>query len=558
MNLAFDLKRVIKGDVSTAHDDLELASHDASIFEVVPEVVVAPQSVDDLEKIVKYVSEQKQENPKLSLTARSAGTDMSGGPLSESIVLNFLKYFAGIKNIDEAKQEATVLPGTYYRDFEKATLEKGLLMPSYPASKGLCTVGGIVANNSGGEKSLTYGKTEDYVKELKVVFADGKEYTTRALNKSELDAKMAQDNFEGKVYRELFELVSKNKDLLAKAKPKVHKNSAGYYLWNVWDGKTFDINKLITGSQGTLGLVTEITFKLVRPKKHSTLLVLFLHDLKALAQVVENVLKHKPESFESYDDHTMKLAVRFMPDMIKTLGAKNLLSLGWKFWPELKMILTGGVPKLILVAEFTGDSEEEIYKKALEAEKDLEAHSLQTHIQKKDDHITRSDAEEDKYWTIRRESFALLRKHVHGKHTAPFIDDIIVRPEKLNEFLPALSAVTKEFDITYTIAGHIGDGNFHIIPLMDFNRPDFKQIISGLSKKVYELVIQYEGSITGEHNDGLIRTPYLEQMYGREVVELFKQTKQIFDPQNIFNPGKKTDVTIAYGFEHIRHWPKGA
>ncbi|HEY4518249.1 MAG TPA: FAD-binding oxidoreductase, partial [Candidatus Paceibacterota bacterium] len=253
MNLAFDLKRVVKGDVSTALADLELASHDASIFEVVPEVVVAPKSVEDVEKIVKYVSEQKQENPKLSLTARSAGTDMSGGPLSESIILDFLKYFVGVKNIDETKQEATVLPGTYYRDFEKATLEKGLLMPSYPASKGLCTVGGIVANNSGGEKSLTYGKTEDYVKELKVVFADGKEHTTRALNKSELDAKMGQNDFEGKVYRELFELVSKNKDLLAKAKPKVHKNSAGYYLWNVWDGKTFDINKLITGSQGTLG-----------------------------------------------------------------------------------------------------------------------------------------------------------------------------------------------------------------------------------------------------------------------------------------------------------------
>ncbi|HEY4518642.1 MAG TPA: FAD-binding oxidoreductase [Candidatus Paceibacterota bacterium] len=562
MNLAFDLKRVVKGDVSTAVADLELASHDASIFEVVPEVVVAPKSVEDIEKLVKYVNGQKADpstgSGRLSLTARSAGTDMSGGPLSESIILDFLKYFVGIRNIDEAKQEATVLPGTYYRDFEKATLEKGLLMPSYPASKGLCTVGGIVANNSGGEKSLTYGKTEEYVKELKVVLADGKEYTTRALNKPELEAKMGQNDFEGKIYRDLWKLIETNRDLLKRAKPKVHKNSAGYYLWNVWDGKTFDINKLITGSQGTLGLVTEITFKLVRPKTHSTLLVLFLHDLKALAQVVENVLKHKPESFESYDDHTMKLAVRFMPDMLKTLGAKNLFSLGWKFWPELKMILTGGVPKLILVAEFTGDSEEEIYQKAKDAEKDLEAHQLRTHIQKKDDHITRSDAEEDKYWTIRRESFALLRKHVHGKHTAPFIDDIIVRPEKLNEFLPALNAVTKEFDITYTIAGHIGDGNFHIIPLMDFNRPDFKQIISGLSKKVYELVIKNEGSITGEHNDGLIRTPYLEQMYGREVVELFQKTKAIFDPQNIFNPGKKTDATLAYGFEHIRHWPKGA
>jgi FAD/FMN-containing dehydrogenase len=148
-------------------------------------------------------------------------------------------------------------------------------------------------------------------------------------------------------------------------------------------------------------------------------------------------------------------------------------------------------------------------------------------------------AESEKYWVIRRESFNLLRKHVHGKHTAPFIDDIVVRPEYMPEFLPQLYAVMNQYDITYTIAGHIGDGNMHIIPLMDFTRPDFETIIHDLSEKVYDLVLRYKGSISGEHNDGLVRTPFLSQMYGPDIITLFEQTKDIFDPHHIFNPGKK-------------------
>jgi len=549
MTLAEQIRHIVKGDVTDAYEALAAYSTDASIFQVHPELVVAPHSSEDIKNLVKFVSSHggSTGSPRLSLTARAAGTDMSGGPLTESIVLDFLKYFQGIKRIDEDNREITVLPGTYYRDFEKATLEKGLILPCYTASKELCTVGGMVANNSGGEKTLTYGKTIDYVKKLKVVFSDGHEYETRPLSRSELDLKMSQDNFEGKLYSNLFNLIEKNKQLIARAKPRVHKNSAGYYLWDVWDGKTFDINKLLVGSQGTLGLVTEITFGLVKPKEHAALLVIFIDHLDELPGVVSRVLTHKPESFESYDDHTMKLAVRFMPDMIKQLGAKNLFSLALKFWPEVKMILIGGVPKFILVAEFTGDSEYEVYDKAYKAEADLKEFDLGTHIAK-------NDAEENKYWTIRRESFNLLRKHVRGLHTAPFIDDVVVLPEKLGEFLPMLTAIIKEYKITFTIAGHIGDGNFHIIPLMDFGRPDFKQIISELSQKVYDLVAKFNGSITGEHNDGLIRTPYLNKMYSREVLDLFAQTKRIFDPQNIFNPGKKVDGDLGYSLSHIRHW----
>jgi len=200
--------------------------------------------------------------------------------------------------------------------------------------------------------------------------------------------------------------------------------------------------------------------------------------------------------------------------------------------PEFFMMLTNGFPKLIMLAEFAGEKEEIVNNKCAKLVEKIRDFKLKTYIPK-------SETEANKYWDIRRESFALLRKHVKGMRTAPFIDDIIVRPEFLPKFIPELSDILKKYDLMFTLAGHAGDGNFHIIPLMDFKRKDTAKIILELGEEVYDLVIKYHGSITAEHNDGLIRTPYLRKMYGNEVVKIFGKIKEIFDSKNIFNPGKK-------------------
>jgi len=550
MDLTQELKKRIKGEVLDDEKTLTKYSTDASLFRIKPRVVVFPVDVDDIKAIVKFVAENKSEDPSLSLTVRSGGTDMSGGTLTESIVIDVNRHLNHIKEVGDTY--AVVEPGMYYRDFEKETLRKNLIMPSYPASREICTVGGMVANNAGGEKTLTYGKTEDYVDQVKMVLCDGNEYLFKPLDKEGLSQKMKLGTVEGEVYRKLFELVDKNYEAIKSAKPNISKNSAGYFLWNVWDkdNQLFDIPKVIVGSQGTFGVITEITFKLIHPKKHSTLLVIFLKDLKNLGRVVEKVLKHNPESFESYDDHTLKIALRYLPDMIKLLGAKSLVSLGIQFLPEFWMAVTGGVPKLFLEAEFTGDTEEEIYRKAYAAQKDLQEFGLKTRVTKGETQME-ADKEEKKYWTVRRESFNLLRHHAHGRRTAPFIDDIVVRPEKLPEFLPKLDDVMDDYGLIYTIAGHVGNGNFHIIPLMKLNDPKTGEIISELSYKVYDLVIEFGGSITGEHNDGLIRSPFLKQMYGDKIYGFFEETKRIFDPDNIFNPGKKVNSDFSYALAHL-------
>ena len=537
-----EIASLITGDVDTSSETLTKASHDASIFEIVPEAVIYPKNAADIGKLVTYATE----HPGVSLTARSAGTCMSGGPLTSSLVVDFTKYFNQIGEVGEGY--AVTQPGVYYRDFDKATMEKGgQIMPSYTASRELCTVGGMVANNAGGEKTLTYGKTERYVRRLKVVLADGNECEIKPLSMSELEEKKKLSTFEGEVYRGIYDLISTHYDVIMKAKPIVTKNSCGYSLWNVWNKEKdmFDLTQLIVGSQGTLGLVTEIEFALVKPKIHSHLLVVFLTDLKQLGETASRILKFNPESFESYDDQTLKVAFKFLPQLMKQMGG-NLITLGLQFIPEMMAVLEGGIPKLVLMAEFTADTDEEALRMANEARESLK----DLHEKSR---VTKTEQDEHKYWTIRRESFNMLRKHVHGLRTAPFIDDFVVPPQTLQEFLPRLYAILGEYknDLVYTVAGHVGDGNLHIIPLMDFHQDKVQAIIKDLSVKVYTLVHEFNGSITGEHNDGIIRTPFVKMQYGEEVYGLLEQTKKIMDPKGIFNPGKKVGGTLEYAFKNI-------
>ena len=538
-----------KGDIDDSTASLDFYSHDASMFELRPELVVSPKDGKDVEALVKLVADNKKTIPNLSLTARSAGTCMSGGAINDSIIVNFLKYFKTIGPI--TADSAQVQPGVLYRDFEPETLKFNSIMPTYPASREMATIGGMVNNNAGGEKSLEYGKTEDFVTELRFVFADGIERTVKSLTKAELDKKMKQDDFEGQVYKQLFDLIEANYDQIKKAKPHVSKNSTGYNLWDVWDRETgiFDLCKLIVGGQGTLGLTTDVKFKLVPHKPHSGLLVLFMKDIDDLGEVITKVLESKPATFESFDDATLWLAIRFMPSFLILLGWKRFIHLLLTLIPDGAQFLKG-VPKLVMMVEFNGETEREVRNKVHALHIELKKHRARYEINGFEE--TPTEAKSEKFWIIRRYSFQLLRSKVKDKHTAPFIDDFVVPPSKLTEFLPQLRMIIKKYKLFATIAGHMGDGNFHVIPLMKLEDPiDRKKILPAM-KEVNNLVLKYGGSLSGEHNDGLVRGPWLEMMYGKDMLKIFQDAKSILDPQGIFNPHKKANADWEYSFSHIR------
>lgn len=541
--------RGFAGDIDNSAKTLDFYSHDASLFEIKPQLVVAPKDSSDVQKLVALVAEQKKSHPELSLTARSAGTDMSGGAINDSVIVDFTKYFTAIESVTPTAGQAQ--PGVYFRDFDAETAKLNVLLPPYPASRDLCTIGGMVNNNSGGEKSLEFGKTEQFVTELKVVFADGIERVVRPLTKPELDAKMAQDDFEGKVYREIFQLVDSHYDEIKAAKPRVSKNSTGYNLWDVWDRdtQTFNLCNLIVGAQGTLGLTTDMTFKLVPRRAHSGLLVLFLRDVKDLGELIPKVLESKPATFECFDDATLLFTIRFMPYFLKMLGLVKFIHLLISLIPDGFQLLRG-IPKLILMIEFNGDTEDEVRGKIKALHRELKQYRARYEINGFEEDPTEGKSE--KFWTMRRHAFNLLRKNVKDKHTAPFIDDLVVNPDHLVEFLPQLREIIKRYKFLATVQGHIGDGNFHVIPLMKLQDMTDRAKLEPAMKEVNELVLKYKGSLSGEHNDGLVRGPWLEQMYGPEILGYFRQAKDIMDPEHIFNPHKKANADWDYSFGHVR------
>lgn len=544
-----ELKQRFQGSVKSDAQTLEAASHDASMFEIMPKAVVAPKDTADVQRLVQIAAKHKASTPGLSLTARSAGTDMSGGAINDSVIVDFKESFTQIEHI--GKRSARVQPGVFFRDFDAEAKKKGVLMPTYPASRDLCTVGGMVANNSGGEKSIEFGKAEDFVNQLEFVFADGSKADIKPLTKAQLDKKMKQHDFEGRVYKQMYKLLDDNYDVIKAAKPHVSKDSTGYHIWNVWDRETgvFDLTHAIVGAQGTLGFVTDIEFRMTDARSDEGLLVIFMKDMRSLGELIADVVKHKPSRFESFDDNTLLLSIKFMPKFYKLLGLRKFIHLLISLIPE-GMLLLRGVPRLILMVSIKGNSPEEVASRV---------HALRQELAQKQKHYGISGFEEapteakgEKFWIMRRYSFQILRSSVKDKHTAPFIDDLVVSPEHLPEFLPKLRKIIKKYKLFATIAGHMGDGNFHIIPLMNIELESERHKILPAMKEVNNLVLKYGGSLSGEHNDGLVRGPWLPQMYSPEVMKLFREVKDIFDPDNIFNPHKKTDAKWDYTMDHLR------
>lgn len=542
-----DLKNIFKGELDTSDEALEFHSHDASIFELRPQLVASPQDSDDIKALVGYVLNNKQNNPDLSLTVRSAGTDMGGGAINESIIVAMTPHMNQIQNL--TAESVQVQPGMLYRDFDVRTKELGSILPSYPASRGLASVGGMVANNSGGELNIRYGKTDQYVTELQVVLGDGNEYTVVPLTKPELDSKMAQGDYEGELYKKTYELLESNYDAIQAARPNVPKDSTGYHLWDVWNRETgvFDLTKLFIGSQGTLGIITDIKFRLVpNPMNHVGTLVAYVHSTERLGDITNKILSHKPFAVEVFDDKTLWLSFKFIFAFLTRMPFWQWVEMCIRLIPN-GLALFRGFPKLILLIEFDGADQAEVNRRIHEARLDLKQFKNITYMEE-----ASTFKKADKFWKMRQESFNLLRSKVKDKHTAPYIDDFVVPIERLEEFLPQLELIIDKYKLMGTIAGHLGDGNFHVIPLMNIELESERAKIEPSMKEVYDLVLQYGGSISGEHNDGMVRGPWLERMYGKEIFSYMDAIKRLYDPQNIFNPRKKTDADWGYTFSRIR------
>ena len=523
------LQENFKGELLEDKKSLNTASVDASIFQVMPELVAVPKDVEDLKTLIRNVNALKDSGNEVSVSARAGGTCMSGGSLNQSVIVDMKPGFSWVEDFDTKNKTVWVGSGTYHRDLEKEAIKHNLLFAPYTSSKDICVIGGMVGNNASGEKSIRYGATVDNVMAIRMVCSDGNEYEFGSLSPQQLREKLSYDGFEGDLYRQLNDLVEQNWETVVGARPKVRKNAAGYGIWRLWnkDKTDFNIAKLVVGSQGTLGFVTSAKLRLIEKLNHRRMIVIPIKELSSLALGVQTVLANSPEGLETYDYHTYDLAKKYLPQ-------------------EAKLASIADGEHMVLMAQFVEQTKDQTDHYAEVCKKALERKGFTVHM------VT-DPHEVDAHWAIRRASFKMLMEHPDPNTSAvPFLEDTIVPIEHYGEFLAAVEAILTDYDMIYTYAGHIGDGSIRLVPLVNMEAEDAADKVFELMRRVADLVFAFGGSMSVDHNDGLIRSSLLARMYGDDVAQLFKQVKAIFDPKNIFNPGKKVGASTAYAKEHMK------
>jgi FAD/FMN-containing dehydrogenase len=532
--LVKNLRTGILGTATDSPDALKYFSTDGSVFQIMPKAVVYPKNAADVVTTVKYLSGVAAGGHPVNLTARGKGTDQAGGALGDGVMMVFPAHMNKLINIH--KDTVTVQPGILYGTLQKILHTHGRFLPPYPSSIEFSTIGGAVANNACGEKTIKYGATRDFVKSLKVVLADGSVIETRRITARELNHKKGQATLEGEIYRAVDNLIVDNAAIIRQAPPHTSKNASGYALWRVKDPDdgSFDLSQLFVGSQGTLGVVTEITLKTMPYNPKTTLAVGYFDSLEKAGQAILKLESLKPSAMEIVDENLLKFLKEHQPESIEGL-------------------IPDEIPKIVVLTEFDDQSQlrqrirsgrtQRIYKKYAVAQR-----------------TTTILAEQEALWKIRHSAAAVIWMTQGKQKALPIIEDGCVPVEKMPEFLEKVYKLLNKHKLQIAVWGHGGDANFHMQPFMDLGKTSDRTKLFKVADEFYNLVLKMGGTICGEHNDGLMRAPYVQKLYGKEMYELFRQTKKIFDPYHFLNTRVKLDVTQEdlkgllrheYSMEHL-------
>ena len=524
----------VSGEVLEAPDILEHFSTDGSVLKLRPGVVIYPQNLSDLRKVTKFCFKLAEKGQIIPLTMRGAGTDQSGASLNDhGIILVTMPHLNKLLALDTTKKNVLVQPGLNYRNLQDTLNTHGLYLPPYPSSIDYCTIGGSVANNASGERSLKFGSTRNFVEKIEFILSNGDTIIAENLTKKQLTSKKNQDDFEGHIYRELDDLLNESHEIIATLEPETTKNSAGYHLESVKNKKgDFNLCPLIVGSQGTLGVIAAITLKAEDYRPTSTLVVSAFENLDAMHQAVQQLIKLSPVAIEIVD--------------------KNLLNRVSKISPNyLKGVIDQPFPAFVLLTEFDDEKPKKQASSAKKAESIC--NSLGSHI------YTATDLEErEKFWKIRHSAALVLGKSAADiagdkKAALPIIEDGCVPLDHFAEFIDQLYQLFAAERLDIAIWGHAGDGNIHIQPKMNLTGNFDRQKVIRLMDHYYKIVLDLGGTISGEHNDGRLRTPYMHQMYDEDELAIFQKIKDIFDPYHFLNPGVKFNTTKRDILYYLRH-----
>jgi FAD/FMN-containing dehydrogenase len=540
--VAHYLQEHLMGEVMTSPDARRFFATDGSVLSITPALVVYPRNENDVRKTARFTWQLAERGRVIPITARGAGTDLSGAALGSGIMLAFTAHMHRILELDNKSGVVTVEPGINYAKLQQTLNTHDRFLPPYPASMEYSTIGGAVGNNSSGEKTVKYGDTRDYVRSLRVVLANGEVIETGRLSKRELSKKLGLATFEGEIYRAVDALIEEHQDLIDKSVLGVTKNTAGYYISDIKrkDG-SFDLTPLFVGSQGTLGIVSEVTLETEAYSPDTILIAAHFDSIEKAQQAVLELrdLPDMPSAIEMVDDQLLNLVDQLNPN-------------------QLKDVIQKPFPRIVMFIEFDSQSERMQKRLVKKTEKILEklgaTHQIET-----------DPLEQEKLWKIRHASAAVVA-HVEGNTKAlPIIEDGVVPPERFREYLEGLYAIFERAHLQAAVWGHAGDAHLHVQPFLDLSQVGDRQKVFRVMDEYYDLVISLGGSIAGEHGEGRLRAPYLVKQYGPEMYDLFLKIKQIFDPYGTLNPGVKVGVTLdsvkqilrsGYSLDHLyNHMP---
>lgn len=497
-----DLRGLLEGDVRCDDVFLQLYASDASIYQLKPLGVVRPRSTADVVACVQYAGTHQ-----IPLHARGAGTGLAGESLGPGLVLDFSKYLRRIIETDD--ETVRVQPGVVLERLNTHLASFQRTFGPDPAMSQVTTMGSVAAIDGAGSRWLKYGSASTQIERLQVVLADG---AVLELGREPLNPPPEADERRRALVGELTELLSQNRDLITKQRPKSLVNRAGYGVWDVLHDDSLDVARLLCGSEGTLALITELTLRTVPLVRHRAVAMLFFDRLESAARAVQELLAFEPSACDLMD--------------------RRHLSLARDTEPRYDLLIPAQAEALLLV-EQQGSDRSEVHERL---RKCVDRVCRQKRLAF-DSRSAFDLAEIDMFWQLARRVVPTLYRMKGSTRPVPFIEDVAVPPAALPKFLTQLQNVLKRHQVTASLFAHAGHGQLHLRPFLDLSQDDEVRTMQRLAADVYDEVRQVEGTISGEHGDGLSRTAYLPQQYG-PLYPVFREIKRIFDPHNIFNPGK--------------------
>ena len=511
--LASDLRDRVRGEVRFDAGTRAIYAHDSSNYRQVPFGVVIPKDADDAVAAVEVC--RKHGTP---ILPRGCGTSLSGETTNVAVVLDTSKYMREIIEIDPDKKIARVQPGVVRDQLSDLTDERyNLFFAPDTSTHAYATLGGMIGNNSCGVHSVMAGRTSDNVEELEVVTHDGLRMRVGATSEEELERIISEGGRRGEIYKKLKALRDKYADLIRERYPDIPRRVSGYNLDDLLPEKGFNVARALVGSEGTLVTILEATVRLVYSPPARSLLVLGYPTAYEAGDHVPEILQYGPIGLEAIDD-----------ELIRDMQVHGM-------HPSDIPILPDG--KGWLLAEFGGETTEESHGKAKKAMDELKKAENPPSMR-----LFESPDETEKIWGIREDGLgATAYVPVEGDHW-PGWEDSAVPPERVGDYLRDLRKLFEKYGYHAALYGHFGDGCIHC--RIDFDLKTAKGLKNWRSfmGEAADLVVSYGGSLSGEHGDGQQRAELLPKMYGEELMQAFREFKEIWDPEWKMNPGKVIDA----------------